>query len=148
MVIAAAVIATDVVGQLDQRRGRDQAFGAVCAQRVHEPRVAHTVADGNVGHAFTDFLDHTRGFDAHPRRKRQRVEAGTEVRIGEVETHGGVPQANLSRPGLADLHFLEVHDLGAAGLVDANCLCHHARPRLQAALRSGTPRSPGLRLGA
>jgi hypothetical protein len=42
------------------------------------------------------------------------------VDVREVEADGGVPDARLARPRLADLYFLVTKLLGAAVLVDAD----------------------------
>ena len=52
------------------------------------------------------------------------IEAAAEVGVGEVQADGAVADADLARAGIADLDLLEVQDLGAARLVEANCLGH------------------------
>ncbi len=54
---------TDGFRQFDQRRGRDQTFGAVGTQGIEKTGVGDAIADLYVGHPFADGLDHTGRFN-------------------------------------------------------------------------------------
>ena len=82
-------------------------------------RVGDAVPDREIGHSLAEREDLARAF--HPGRERKRgrrIEPRPEVDVDVVETDGGLTDAGFAGTRLADRHFLEAHDFGAAGLVD------------------------------
>ena len=102
--------------------GRHHAHVGIGALRAEQ--VADAVAGLDVGDARADGLDHADGIGAQPVRQRQRIAAGAEVDVDEVDGDVAVAHARLARAGLADLDGLELEHFGAAGLVEANGLGH------------------------
>ena len=90
--------------------------------------VGHPVAGLDDRDAGADRLDDPGGLAAQPGRQRQRVEPGPVVGVDVVDPDGGVPDAGLALAGLADLDVLPAHDLGAAGLGDADRFRHGVLP--------------------
>src|SRR6185503_17841736 len=77
--------------------------------------IGHSVADADLGHAGPDLLDHPRRLHAdHMRQLLQRVAAGAEMDVGEVEADGGMPNPRLARPRTADVHLLVAQHLRPA----------------------------------
>ena len=69
-------------------------------------------------------LYHAGRFDAHSRRKRQRIEAAAMIGVDVVEPDRGVAQPNLTLARLADLDRLPRQNLRTAGLIETNCVRH------------------------
>ncbi|MCY1357740.1 hypothetical protein D9M69_442440 [compost metagenome] len=92
--------------QLDQRRGRDQALGAVSAEGVEETGIGDAITDLDVGDPFTNGLDYARGLDAHAVGHRNRVGTVTEIGVGIVQANRHMTKANLAGTGLADFDVL------------------------------------------
>ncbi|MNI42152.1 hypothetical protein D3C73_964300 [compost metagenome] len=105
--------------QLDQRRGRDQSFGAVGAEGVEETGIGDAVPHLDVGHAFADGLDHTGRLDAHAVGHRDRVGAVAKVGVGIVQADRYMTQTYLTRTGVADFDILITKDVGTTGFVEA-----------------------------
>ncbi len=113
----------DVVRQLHQARGRHDAGLGIGPGRRRG--IGHPVAFLEGRHPFPHVLHHARGLHAQAARQgRQRVESGAEVDVDEVQAHGGLAQAHLAGSGFTHLDGFPAHDLGAAGLVDSDCMGH------------------------
>ena len=115
----------DAVGELDQPFCGHEAGLRIGPRR---PGVGDAGAGGEIIDAVADGLDDARRLHADGRRKRrQRIEPGAVVDVDEVEADGGVPDTRLAGAGIADRDLLPDHLLGAAGLVNADCLGHELR---------------------
>ena len=114
----------DGIGQMDQRRGGDQALGAVSAQGVDEAGVGDAVAHGHVAHLGADGFHHTCTFDAHAIGQRDRVGAVAKVGVGIVEANGHMAQPHLAGAGLADFGVFVLKDFGAAHAVECHGFGH------------------------
>lgn len=114
---AGSRFAVDRIGQPDQRRGRNQAFGAVRAERVDEARVSHPITHRDVRDVRANGLDHARGLHAHPRGQRDRIQAAAKVGVGEIEAHCLMAQANLTGTGVAHFDVLVAQHVGTTGFM-------------------------------
>ncbi len=65
-------------------------------------------------------LDHTRRLHAQLQRHGERVQARALVHVDEVQPHGLVPDADLARARVADLHIDQLHFLWSAMALDAD----------------------------
>src|ERR1700722_3457458 len=85
------------IGKLDEPLGGNDALRAIGA---HRQRVGHAVAHLEIGHARTDFCDHSRGFGAENQRcRRPWIVTVAEVRVDEVDADGTLQDAHLPGPG-------------------------------------------------
>ena len=116
----------DALGQRDQHVGRHHAHVGIGALRAEQ--VADAVAGLDVGDAGAHRLDDADGVGAEAVGQRQRIAAGAEIDVDEVDRHVGVAHARLAGPGLADLDRLELEHFGAAGLVEADGVGHDMSP--------------------
>ena len=116
----------DPVGQLEQRAGRHDPLGRIGAERAS--CVGDAIADCEFGDVGPDRDDHAGRFDPHAVRQWNRIIAKPEIGVGEVEADGGVPDADLAGPRIANLDVFVAKDLGTARFVKANRLCHQCYP--------------------
>ncbi|MNN63326.1 hypothetical protein D3C81_1786980 [compost metagenome] len=94
---------TDGFRQLDQRRGRDQAFGTVGPQGVEKTGVGDTIAHLYVGHPCADGLHHAGRFNPHAVRHRDRVGAIAKIGVGIVQADRHMTKTDLAWTGFADI---------------------------------------------
>lgn len=105
-----------------QHAGRDQAALGIRAGPA--AGIGHPVAGLHDRDAGADRLDDPGPLAAQSGRQRQRVEPGAVVGVDVVGPDGCMAYAGLALAGLADLDVLPAHDLGAAGLDDADRFGH------------------------
>ncbi|MNF97046.1 hypothetical protein D3C84_798620 [compost metagenome] len=115
---------TDGFRQFDQRRGRDQSFGAVGAEGVEETGIGDAVPHLDVGHPFANGLDHTGRFNPHAVGHRNWVSTIAKIGVGIVEAHRHMTKTNLAWTGIADLDLLITEDFGTTGFVEAYGVGH------------------------
>jgi hypothetical protein len=112
----------DGVGQLADALRRHDAHLAVRTGRM--AGIGRAVANLEMRDTLAHRLDDARAFHAQRQGHRQLVQAGTLVDVDEVQADGLVADADLARPGLADLDLHQFHFLGAAMLADADGFAH------------------------
>ncbi|MCY1408001.1 hypothetical protein D9M71_233160 [compost metagenome] len=111
-------------GQLDQRRSRHQALGAVGAEGVDEAGVGHAVAQGDVVHALAHRHHHAGSLDADAIGQGNRVGAVAEVGIGVVQTYGDVANTYLTRARISDLDLFIAKYFRSPGFIKTNGFGH------------------------
>src|SRR5439155_18926188 len=90
----------------------------VSAADVGPPR--HALPDAHLGDARPDLLHHTSAFHPHRERHGQRVLPAALVDVDEVHPGRLDAHQRLPRAGGRELHLVDLHHLGAAGLVGAD----------------------------
>ena len=119
-------LVVDGVRQMDRFPGRDVAGLGIGAL---EHGIGDAIADLFVGHTRADGFDDPGGFHADDFREVvERVKARAQIDVDEVETAGGLANADLAGGGIADLDVLVFEDFGSAGFVDADGLGHEKTP--------------------
>ena len=87
----------------------------------------HLVADREPGHALADRLDRTCGLVAEPARQLRLLQIHTRAKHGfrPVETECTHTQPQLAGSWCADIHLVDLQNLGATGLMKLNHARHH-----------------------
>src|SRR5262249_13643040 len=106
--------------------GRDQA--GFCISAHGRGTIGDAIARLQVGHAWTDLLDHAGGLAAEPARQLYRIEAGAVIDVDEVQSDGGGPDTRLARTRLAEADFFPNQHLRPARLVEADSVRHDLTP--------------------
>jgi hypothetical protein len=112
----------DAVGQLEQAIGRDQArFGIGTDRRA---AIGDAVAGLQIGHAGSDFLDHAGRLTAQAAGQLGRIGARAVVDVDKIQSNGGVADARLPWPRIADLDLFPDQNFGTAGFMKADGVRH------------------------
>ena len=116
----------DGVGQVDHTLGVDHDLLGIGAGGAG---IGDALADTEIGDALTERIDHARALLAEGEGERGRlVSAGAEIDVDEVDTDGGLADADLARTRLRRGHVLVGHRLGPAILVHPDRLGHRVLP--------------------
>ena len=114
----------DAVGQFDQDIGRHDAHIGIGALRTEQ--VTDAIAHLDVGDVGADGLDHAHGIGAEAVRERQRIAAGAEIDIDEIDRNVRVAYARLTGARSGDLDGLELQDFRATGFMETYGFWHRA----------------------
>ena len=106
-------VVVDVVGELDQRRRRDQSRGRIGPALGTEGGDA--VAWRNFAHPFADRNHLARGFEPEPGGERRWIGAGAVIDIDEIDPDRALLDQRLPRPGRAEFDLVPLDHLGSAG---------------------------------
>jgi len=118
-----AVLVADRIGQTDQLVGAHHALLRIGAARP--PGVGDALAHLQARHARPHRLHDAGRLHAEPGGQRLRIKTGAEIDVDIVQPAGGLFEQHLALARLAHFDVHPLHDLGAAGLVDPDCLAHH-----------------------
>ena len=115
-------LVVDTVGQLEQPVGRDEPHFGIGAERGCA--IGDAITWLQVGDACAHLLDDSRPLAAKAAWQLHRINTGAIIDVDEVEPDGGVADARLACPGLADIDLFPDQDFGTAGLVKADGVRH------------------------
>ena len=106
------------MGSLTKMLDVDVALLGVGAERRG---VGDAVAGLEILDALADRDDFARAFVAgREGPRRRRIEAGAIIDVEIIDADGAMAHARFAGPGRRELDILQTHDVGRAGLVDAN----------------------------
>ena len=109
-------------GNRDQHVGRHDAHIGIGALRPDQ--IADAITDADVGHSRADRFDNANRIRTDAIGQLQRISAGAEIDVDEIDRDIGVADTRLPRSGLADLDCFELEDFRAADFVKADRLGH------------------------
>jgi hypothetical protein len=110
--------------QSHDRGGRDDALLRIRAERRD---IGDPVARLELGDPGADGKDFARAFvSGHEGQLRHRIKAGAEIGVDEVQANGAVLHQQFARPRRGQRDVLELQNLRAAGLVNANGFDHES----------------------